>query len=85
MLYAASATGLESFAVDPGTGASSPMAAVPPAGDLRARLAVDPSGGFVYSVTDDAVQAYRTDPAGSLRPAGPVAPGGKAVALIRVN
>jgi hypothetical protein len=59
--------------------ASAPLAAV------QARLKVDASGAFVYSVTADDMQACRTNPAGALHPAGRPTPGGGALVLSRVR
>jgi hypothetical protein len=83
LLYAASALGLESLAVDPATGVPLPRMVAPHAHGAAARLAVHPSGAFVYSVSPDGVLAYGTDEAGSLHPLGRVAEGGGPIALVR--
>lgn len=75
VLYGLTATHLDSFAVDPTTGAPVALASVPHglAEPWLQDLAVDPSGLRVYVIASSEVRAFRTDPLGRLQPMGRVA------------
>jgi 6-phosphogluconolactonase (cycloisomerase 2 family) len=86
VLYGLTPTHLDSFAVDPTTGAPSRLASVPHGLDrpFRDELAVDPSGQRVYVIGSNEVRAFRTDALGRLQAMGRVADTGGRLVLTQV-
>lgn len=82
-LYALGPDRVEGFAVKRDTGLPVSVTRIPRVGGA-ARLAVDPSGEWLYAVSADEVHAYRTGEAGRLGDHGRVGEGGSGVALLRV-
>lgn len=85
VLYSASATEVEAYAVDINDGTPRLVAHVPAAGADPYRLAVHPSGRFLYLVTAAEVRAFRTDSFGHLEDHGRVAPGGGPAVLLHAR
>jgi 6-phosphogluconolactonase (cycloisomerase 2 family) len=85
VLYTASATHVEAYAVDPARGTPRLVAQVAYAGADRLPLAVDPAGRFVYAVSPEEVHAFRTAADGRLQDYGRVAPGGTHVLTLRAR
>jgi 6-phosphogluconolactonase (cycloisomerase 2 family) len=86
ILYGLTLTHLDSFAIDPATGAPSVLATVPHglAEPWLHDLAVDPSGQRVYVIASNEVRAFRTDALGRLQAMGRVADTGGRLVLTQV-
>lgn len=83
VLYANGPGTVEAYRVDPATGRPTLSAGVPYAG-AKARLSVDPSGDWLYAVSEDEVRAYRTDDGGALVERGRAGEGGFGPVFVRV-
>src|SRR4029078_10029358 len=83
VLYANGPGTVEAYRVDPATGRPTLSATVPYAG-AKARLSVDPSGDWLYAVSEDEVRAYRTDDGGALVERGRAGEGGFGPVFVRV-
>jgi hypothetical protein len=83
VLYAASPTHVEAYAVDPVTGRPRLSARVAFAAADRLPLAVHPQGRFVYVAAPTEVHAFRAEADGRLEDYGRVAPGGTRLVTVR--
>ena len=83
VLYTASPTHVESYAVDPLRGTPRLVAQVAYPGADVLPLAVHPDGTFLYVAARDEVHAFRTDAEGRLEEYGRVAPGGIRMVTVR--
>jgi hypothetical protein len=84
LLFALDGPQLQSFAVDPVSGAPRLVSSAVLPLEGFARVAADPGGEFVYAATADAVYSVRTDAAGRLRALGRVADRGGLLAMVPV-
>lgn len=83
VLYTASPTHVEAYAVDPLRGTPRLVSQAAYAGADVLPMAVHPDGTFLYVAARDEVHAFRTDADGRLEEYGRVAPGGTHMVTVR--